>query len=103
MAVDGDLLSAGDASLRYFLVFVGQLELQRYIVELFFFLLRDRAMGQRLVAVEMLGRSYVLGFELILEDQLALVETTELVNLVLILATDFDLVTGCGLVVFRKL
>lgn len=56
-----------------------------------------------MVAVEMLGRSYVLGLELILEVQLALVEATELVDLVLVLATDFDLVAGCGLVVFSEL
>lgn len=51
----------------------------------------------------MLGRSYVLGLELVLEVQLALVEATEFVDLVLVLATDFDLVTACGLVVFREL
>lgn len=46
--------------------------------------------------------TYALHFELLFQDKLALVQTAELVDLVLILATDLDLV-GDLLIFFGQL
>jgi hypothetical protein len=47
--------------------------------------------------------SYIFGFKLFLEDQFTLMEAAELVDLVLVLATHFNLVTTGRLVVFGQL
>lgn len=48
-------------------------------------------------------RPYILRFQLFFNVQLPLMEAAELVDFVLILATDFDLVTASGLLILGKL
>ncbi len=52
---------------------------------------------------EGVGHSHILGLQLFLEIELPLMQTAELVDLVLVLPTHLDLLAGCVLVLLGEL